>query len=171
MSTKRGTDTSRPGRSTDLAAWFAAHDGLLVVPLRNPVLDTLGHHPTSSYAEQYWVPTIGPTASLLHRKLAAGLGHHPDGYPVHLPTLAREIGLGAGTGRHAPLTKSLIRLVGYNLAQLTDGRFAVRPTLPPLTRRQAARLPPHLAEHHRRAALARPLSTPAHQGHSVDREV
>ncbi|MEW6474379.1 MAG: hypothetical protein AB1679_19170 [Actinomycetota bacterium] len=169
MTTSNGTDRTRPDRSTDLAGWFAAHDGLLVVPLHNPVLDTLGHHPTSPYAEQYWVPTIGPTASILHRRLAAGLDRHPDGYPVHLPTLAREIGLGAGTGRGAPLTKSLVRLVGFNLAEITDGRFAVRPTLPPLTRRQAAHLPPHLAQRHHRDALVRPTSTSAGHGLSVDR--
>ncbi|MGH9000948.1 MAG: hypothetical protein ACRDY7_16330, partial [Acidimicrobiia bacterium] len=139
-----------PDPPADLPGWFATHDGFVVVALQNPVLDVLGHHPTSMYAEQYWLPTIGPTASLLHRKLAAGLERHPSGYPLHLPTLAREVGLGAGTGRNAPLTKSLVRLVGYNLAEVVDGQFAVRPTLPPLTRRQATHLPPHLAERHRR---------------------
>ncbi|MEW6473457.1 MAG: hypothetical protein AB1679_14390 [Actinomycetota bacterium] len=165
------TDGTAPDPASDLHGWLATRDGLVVVPLHNPVLEALGHHPASAYADRYWVPTIGPTASLLHRKLAGELDRHPDGYPVHLPTLAREIGLGAGTGRNAPLTKSLARMVGFQLAEVTDGQFAVRPTLPPLSRWQAAHLPPHLAEQHRREAFVRLAPNPERRGRSVDLEL
>jgi hypothetical protein len=159
------TAAARPDPPTALHNWFSAHDGLVVVALRNPVLDALGHLPTSAYSERYWLPTIGPSATWLYRNLAAGLERHPEGYPVHLPTLAREIGLGAGTGRSAPLVKTLVRLVDFQLAEVVDGQFAVRPKLPPLTRRQSARLPEHLADRHRREALV-----PARGGLSVEVE-
>ncbi len=34
---------------------------LMIVPWRDPVVDTIGHDPRSAYAESFWLPTIGPT--------------------------------------------------------------------------------------------------------------
>jgi hypothetical protein len=36
----------------DAAAWLSARTALEVVPIRHPVIEALGHHPTSDYAEQ-----------------------------------------------------------------------------------------------------------------------
>lgn len=153
--------TATPPES-DLHGWFARHPGLVVVGVRNPVLETLGHHPTSAYAERYWLPTLGPSATWLHRNLVARLDEHPRGYPVHLPTLAREIGLGAGSGRNAPVVRTLTRLVDFRVAEIVDGQLGVHTMLPPLSRRQAAHLPNHLAERHREdLALIRPRRSTA----------
>ena len=170
MSVTPVTAAASPDNPTDLHGWFAAHDGLVVVALPNPVVEALGHHPTSDYFERYWLPTIGPSATWLYRNLAAGLERHPEGYPVHLPTLAQEIGLGAATGRNAALTRTLVRLVDFQLAEVLEGQLAVRPMIPPLSRRQAARLPEHLAERHRREPLVGQVPRPMHDGLSVDLE-
>ena len=128
---------------------FANHTGLAVVAVRNPILQTLGHHPTSRYAEGCWLPTLGPSATWLHRNLVARLEADPSGFPVHLPTLGREIGLGAGHGRNAPNVRTLTRLCDFHIAEIVDGKFGVHTMLPPLSRRQARNLPDHLAERHR----------------------
>ena len=133
-----------------------------VVPIRNPILEALGHHPTSDYGEQFWLPVIGPSALWAHRRLTAGFGNGQSSYRLDIATLGREIGLGAGTGRHSPVIRTLTRLVDFHLAEIIDGRLGVQTMLPPLTRRQAARLPEHLAARHReQAALADPRRSAA----------
>jgi hypothetical protein len=128
-----------------------------VVPIRNPILEALGHHPTSDYGEQFWLPVIGPSALWAHRRLTAGFRNGQSSYRLDIATLGRELGLGAGTGRHSPVIRTLTRLVDFHLAEIIDGRLAVHTMLPPLTRRQAARLPEHLAARHQeQAALTEP---------------
>lgn len=139
---------------TDPHGWFASHHGLPVVPLRNPVLETLGHHPASRYAERYWLPTLGPTACWLHRNLVTRLEEEPDGVRLHLPTIASEVGVGTGTGRNAPIIRALSRLRDFHVVEIVDDTLGVHMMLPPLSRRQAASLPEHLAVDHRSAATA-----------------
>ena len=51
-------------------------------------------------------------------------------------------GRGDGTGRHAPITRTLERMVWWGAARwLPDGSYAVRKALAPLTEHRAARLP------------------------------
>lgn len=154
----------------DVASWVADHERLLVVSWRNRVLDVIGHHPASEYASRYWLPTLGPTTTVLHRHLVSALERAPGGFAVHLPTLGRELGVGPGHGRNAILTRSITRLTDFNLAEVIDGRLAVRPVVPPLSRRQLRRLPPGLAERHttesfvgsvRSVTTARPLGSRA----------
>ena len=62
----------------------------------------------------------------------------PEGYRVDLATLSRELGLGAGTGRHSAVARTVSRLVRFDLAEIIDDRLGVSTSLPPLTPRQAA---------------------------------
>ena len=132
----------------DAAAWLSARTAVEVVPIRQPVIEALGHDPTSDYAEQFWLPVIGPSALWAHRRLTANLLPNHSGYILDLATLGREIGLGAGTGRNSLVVRTVARLVDFHLAEIADGRLGVYTRLPPLTRRQAARLPDHLARRH-----------------------
>lgn len=143
-----GTIGPLKGRA-DAARWLSARRSLAVIPVRHPVIEALGHEPTSDYAEQFWLPVIGPSALWAHRRITAGLASNPSGYVVDLSTLGREIGLGAGTGRNSLIARTLARLVDFHLAEIIDDRLGVYTSLPPLTRRQAARLPDHLAQRHR----------------------
>jgi hypothetical protein len=133
----------------DAAAWLSARTAVQVVPIRHPVIEALGHQPTSDYAEQFWLPIIGPGARWAHRRLTAGLLTDHSGYVLDLATLGRQIGLGAGTGRNSSVVRTLARLVDFHLAEIVDDRLGVSTSLRPLTRRQAARLPDHLARRHR----------------------
>lgn len=139
-------------RGHDTAGWLSDHTSIEVVAVRHPILEALGHHPTSDYAEQFWLPTIGPSALWTHRRLNAGFVGGRNSYSLHLADLGREIGLGAGTGRNSPIVRTVSRLLDFHLAEIIDGRLGVSTMLPPLSRRQATRLPEHLATRHQELA-------------------
>ncbi|MEW6477656.1 MAG: hypothetical protein AB1679_35875 [Actinomycetota bacterium] len=133
----------------DPQAWVAAHDPLTVVPLRDPVVEAVGHGPRSGYVEAFWLPVLGPSAVVAARHLSARLEGSPEGVTVSLTVLARQLGLGAGTGRNAPVIKSLARLTVFGLARSEGDVFALRLAFPPLARRHLRRLSPQLIEAHR----------------------
>lgn len=148
-STRPGTTSLRSG--TDASSWLSARGAIDVIPIRHPVIEALGHHPTSEYAWM-WLPVVGPSALWAYRRVTAGFVTDRSGYRLDLSTLGREIGLGAGTSRNASVVRAVSRLVHYHLAEVIDDRLGVYTSLPPLSRRQAARLPDHLAQRHREIA-------------------
>lgn len=111
-----------------------------------------GHDPRSSYVEDYWLGVLGPSATWLIRRFAAGFDHDPDGFVVPAGEVASEIGLGRGTGASSPFTRTLHRLEVFNLARVSGETVQVRRRIPELSRRQITRLPEHLgrAHEHRR---------------------
>jgi hypothetical protein len=150
--------------ASELQAWIASIDPIPVVPLDDPVVDGLGHDPDSPYSETYWLPVIGPTALWALRRLNRWLEAAPRGYPLPLAPLARELGLGDGTGRSSPVVRSLARLICFGLAEIRGGQLMVRRKVPPLAQRHIRRLPDHLAEQHRveTEALASPPTPHSH---------
>jgi hypothetical protein len=139
-------------RRTAAGLWLTGRSSLHVVPLRHPVIEALGHHPASDYGEKFWLPTVGPSSLWAYRRLAHRCTEEPGGFIVDLSTLGREIGLGAGTGRNSLIVRALNRIIDFHLAEITDEHLGVYTSLPPLTRRQAARLPDHLAARHQATA-------------------
>jgi hypothetical protein len=137
--------------------WLASHDPLNVVRLEDPVVEAAGHDPRSAYVETYWTACLGPTSTLLLRRLAGWLEESPDGFPLPLAPLARELGLGEGTGRNSVVVRSLARIVEFNMAQVRGETLAVRRSLPPLARRHEHRIPGHLIARHR-AELEAPVA-------------
>ncbi len=148
-STHAAVARTSPQPRLDSASWLSARTTLEVIPIRHPVIEALGHRPRSDFGERFWLPVIGPGSLAAYRRLTAGFVGSRSGYRLDLATLGREIGLGAGTGRSSPLLRTLSRLTAFHLAEIIDDRFGVYTSLPPLTRRQAARLPEHLAVEHR----------------------
>jgi hypothetical protein len=129
---------------------FVPLDSLTIRPLVDEVVDLVGHHPCSSYVEQFWLGILGPSTTFLLRHLVTTLEAAPDGFDLELGTTARRLGLGDKGGRHSPFMRSLARLVQFELAELTDDRtFAVRRRVPPLSRRQLIRLPDEVQAAHR----------------------
>lgn len=98
----------------------------------------------------FYLGILGPSAVVAARRLAAWLEASPEGFAVPPAVLARQLGLGTGTGRNAPLTKTLTRLAGFGLAAVRDDAYAMRLAFPPLNPRQVRRLPPHLVQAHGR---------------------
>jgi hypothetical protein len=128
---------------------------LHAIPWPDPVLDRLGHDPRSGYVERYWLPTMGPSCLLLLRRLAADLERNPDGFTIDTAQWAAEMGLGVKGGRSGPLWRSIDRACRFGAAHRVGDRLSVRRRLPPLTARQAQRLPGPLQVAHQEWVDAR----------------
>ena len=128
---------------------------LAVVAWPDSVIDVLGFPPHDPYSELVATPRLGPSAVLAWRRLAGTLIHRPDGYTVDVVDLAQALGLGAGMGNSAPISRTLRRLVAFDLAYFVDeGTYAVRRRIPPASTSQLRRLSPELRRLHT-ALLAR----------------
>lgn len=114
---------------------------ITIRPWTDPVVDEHGYDPRSRYVETFWLGVLGPTATWLVRRLAAGLDRHPHGYEADLVVLAREMGLAFETGRITPFTRGLHRCVMFGLAHAIPGGLAVRRRVPTVAHRHLKRLP------------------------------
>jgi hypothetical protein len=122
---------------------------LTIAAWPDPIIDTLGHDPRSDYVERFWLPTLGPTSLLLLRRIASHLDREPDGCTFDVADLSQSMGLGAREGTSSPLFRSLDRLMQFELACSPASRtYAVRRTVPPVTRRHISRLPLSLQRAH-----------------------
>ena len=122
---------------------------LTIRPWPDQVIDALGHDPRSAYVERFWLGILGPSTTWLLRRLATGLEAEPAGFELPLAETARQLGLGDKGGRHSPFMRALSRCCQFELAQARgQGELAVRRKVPPLNRRQVARLPAGLQEAH-----------------------
>ena len=139
-----------PRTPADVQSWLATHEPLRIVPRIDPVIETVGHEPRGTYAETYWLPVIDPSALWALRRLSAWADAEPTGVEVPLADLAHELGLDGGTGRNAPMVRTLARLVVFELAQVDESReaLAVLRMVPPLARRHLRRPPVHLVKRH-----------------------
>jgi len=114
----------------------------------DPLVDDNGHDPRSLYAERFWLPVTGPTASWILRRFAHALDTRPEGIDIDLDDLARQMGLSYNIGRSSPFTKALQRLVMFGLAHHTNNGLAVRRRIPTVARRHLNRLPDGLQTEH-----------------------
>ncbi|NND73407.1 MAG: hypothetical protein HKN44_00205 [Ilumatobacter sp.] len=124
------------------------------VPIRpwiDPVVDECGHDPRSRYVETFWLGVLGPTATWLLRRLAAGLERRPDGYELDLVVTARAMGLRFTPGRATPFSKALQRCVMFGLAHpIPESGLAVRRRVPAIAQRHLRRLPDSVQHEHAR---------------------
>jgi hypothetical protein len=136
---------------------------LTVQPWPDAVIDEVGHDPRSPYVERFWLGVLGPTATWLLRRLAAGLEEAPAGFELDLAGTATELGIGNRAGLHSPFLRSVQRCCRFGASELVDATtLRVRRKLPPLTRAQVERLPEHLrASHEQWTSRAAPGSTVA----------
>ena len=114
---------------------------IAVRPWVDPVVDENGFDPRSRYVEVFWLGVLGPTATWLLRRLAAGLERSPDGYDLDLHATAQAMGLSYSSGRTSPFSKALQRCVMFGLAHPIEGGLAVRRRIPPISFRHLRRMP------------------------------
>jgi len=138
-----------------------------VKPWKDPYLDATGFDPRSGYVETYWLPTLGPTATWILRRIACQFEHEPAGFSFDAAEWAQwlgvKLGAGAGIGGRSSFARALNRCVQFGAARLPLGTsqssgplglpsaLEVRRRLPPLSATQVNRLPEDLRESHRRA--------------------
>ena len=122
---------------------------LAIRPWPDAVIDEVGHDPRSPYVERFWLSVLGPSATWLLRRLAAGLETAPAGFDLDLAEVASELGLGHRSGPQAPFLRTIERCCRFGAAALVDeSTLRVRRKLPPLSRVQVERLAPHLRASH-----------------------
>jgi hypothetical protein len=125
----------------------------------DPVVDRVGHDPRSAYVETFWLGVLGPSTTLLLRRLAAELDAQPSGFDLDLAETSQSLGLGGTRGRHSAFLRAIDRSTTFRLARRSgrDG-LQVRRHLPPLTLAQVKRLPTTVQDAHdewNRAELTR----------------
>jgi hypothetical protein len=134
---------------------------LRIVPWLDPVADPHGLHPCSRYVELYWLGILGPSTTLLLRRLAYGLEISVDGFDLDLAETARSLGLGERMGKNSPFRRALQRLCTFEVARSHGpGGLAVRTRIPPLPLRHLNRLPESLQASHHRWQAEQLLSEP-----------
>jgi hypothetical protein len=135
---------------------------LVVLPWADPVIDPIGHDPRSRYVELFWLGVLGPTATLLLRRLADGLESYPDGFELDVPSLARGLGIKLQGQRRAAFLNALERTVLFGMAQHHTHGLLVRRRIPPLSHRQVMQLPSDLQRAHADWAGPNALTFPEH---------
>src|SRR5579863_8345910 len=112
-----------------------------VRPWPDDVVEKVGFDPRSPYVERFWLSIIGPSATWLMRRIAAGFDASPEGFDLPLGETARALGLGDKAGRHSPLLRTVNRLILFELAHASGPcELTVRRKLAPLSRRHTSRL-------------------------------
>jgi hypothetical protein len=122
---------------------------LHVVPWSDPVVDQVGYDPRTLYVEQFWLGILGPSATWLLRYLVTRLDSEPKGFDLDLLECALSLGLGRRPGSTAAFPRTISRCCQFGATRFCGPtKLAVRRMLPPLSRRQIARLPRRLQDDH-----------------------
>ncbi len=111
----------------------------------------------SGYVERFWLPWLGPSATLLVRHLDEALegaaddpfDGSPGVVPVDLEEVARCLGLGGAASRRSALSRALARCVRFDFVRpARPDLLSIRRRCAVLSRRQVARLPATLRAAH-----------------------
>lgn len=130
-------DPVLPTDTVHLSSWF------------DPVDARTGHDLRSTYVEHFWLPILGPTTTLLLRRLAAELDRHPDGVDLPVLDTAHALGLGSKGGRNSPFLRAFARATSFQMLRAVSAEaFEVRHRAPSLSYQQVARLPASLRDAH-----------------------
>lgn len=118
---------------------------ITLVPVDHPDLRVrrVGFGLTDPYVEQCWAPILGPSSTLLLRRLPE-LWRQQDPIQIAASELSRSLGLGAGTGNNSRIASTLDRLVRFGFAQPTGAghdHLDVYLEVPPLQARHLAKVP------------------------------
>lgn len=111
----------------------------------------VGFDLTDPYVEQCWSAVVGPSSTLLLRRLPAlWVAQVPA--EIDASELSQSLGLGSGVGENCRLVNTLQRLVRFGLAEpAADGAgLDVYRQVAPLEPRQLARLPEWTRDTHDR---------------------
>ena len=135
---------------------------LTIVAWSDTGIEAHGHRPGSPYVEGVWLGILGPSATWAWTRLARLASTRP-GVTIDSTDLASSLGLGESLGASAAISRTLGRLVAFDVAQRRADIIAVRVALPDLPARRAARLSPSARLAHERLGHSRIPAWPAAQ--------
>jgi hypothetical protein len=115
---------------------------LVVRPWVDAWREANGFGPHSAYVELVWSGRLGPTATLLYRRLGGVAGAYSDGATVDVSDLSAGLGVGSSAGRWSVLARSVARLVQFGAARWSEESLEVRRALPPVPPSTLDRLGP-----------------------------
>ncbi len=120
-----------------------------VAPWPDPLIEQEGFDPRSAYVERFWLGILGPSTTLLLRRLVDALDDQPEGYTLDLTETAQALGVGIRGGRTSPFLRAVDRSCRFGATKLVGRQtLAVRRKLAPLNQRQVDRLPQTLRTEH-----------------------
>lgn len=102
----------------DTPAGPAAPPTLAITVEIDPLRVRHGHRIDSTYVETFWLSHLGPSSVCVLRTIAR-MTESGGTVTVPYPALAEAIGLGTSAAKHAPLGRTLDRLVRYGAARWT----------------------------------------------------
>lgn len=139
-----------PSAPTSEAATPSSH--LTVVQWRDPLVESCGYEMRGVYVERFWLPVLGPTCTLLLRRVADMFDAHPDGFTVDMHDLGAQLGVAFNDSAHNALSRAFLRCEMFGFSQRHTNRrdagshdsVAIRRVAPPLAQRHIKRLPASL---------------------------
>ena len=159
--------------SIDVLPAILNSDVITLIPWRDHRTDASGHDPRSTYVEDFWLGTLGPTTTWFLRHCATLLDD-TDSTSVNLRDTATVLGIGHEGGAGSAMAKTVTRACRFRAARSVGSTtLAVRLRLPSLSHRQLLRLPTSVQRRHKefvtadtspdslrcQLQLARPLAT------------
>ena len=112
-----------------------------LIPWIDHRVDASGHDPRSTYVEQFWLGTLGPSTIWFLRH-CANLLDSADSTAVNLRETASTLGIGHEGGSRSAMSKTVARACRFRAARsVGSATLAVRLRLPQLSYRQVLRLP------------------------------
>lgn len=119
-----------------------------ITPWVDPLVDAHGYDPRSRYFERFWLSVVGPTATLVMRRIADGFDEAPDGFTLDMDHTASTMGLSFKQGPNSPFGRALNRCVMFGLARPTTDGYWVRRRVPAIADRHLRRLPADVQQQH-----------------------
>jgi len=114
---------------------------ITLIPWIDHRVDAFGHDPRSTYVEQFWLGTLGPSTTWFLRH-CANLLDAADSTSVNLRETASTLGIGHEGGSGGAMSKTVARACRLRAARsVGSANLAVRLRLPQLGSRQLQRLP------------------------------
>jgi len=114
---------------------------ITLIPWIDHRVDATGHDPRSTYVEQFWLGTLGPSTTWFLRH-CANLLDDAGSRTVNLRETAGALGIGHEGGSRSAMSKTVARACRFRAARsVGSATLAVRLRLPQLSYRQVQRLP------------------------------
>jgi hypothetical protein len=121
---------------------------LTLVRLADPLVESLGLGPDDPYVDLAVLPVVGPSGTIMWRRMAKMVAAGQCPLRVDTAELLRCLGLSASLARNSPGGRTIYRIDRFGLVRRFGSRLAVRTALAPWSERRAGGLPAPVKAYH-----------------------